>query len=844
MLCCSLIRNKLPYNCPSSKQIPAISGNNNMYCTKPGQTYVCPAGAICRTAANSLNVHICCYENRKVTQTITSKPDYQLAQSGLPCNQNGNRSDDCSKGYICLQATDNRNQYLCCSIQTILQAIQSIFPAQQKLLMRDSDTPYYCFLTQSTSTLCLTNHTCNKVVINEFDIYVCCRDFLSSLSASIITQCPSNFMPALNENDEKIYCSPNNPLTCPTNAVCVKSVNSTDVYLCCYNLSSNRVCPDDQVAFEFANGQVEVCVGAGASCSQNGYTCQVSRELSTWICCGHPTKMALCEDGRETFYQIEGQTYACNPFSYPTNCPVNYECAKSNHPNISVCCLKSTTTSKIANFKSTLSISTKKKKMKTTTRTTTATTTTTTTTATTITTKVITASISTKIIKPECPTFWHPYEDYQTGDKQFCNGITDTSCPFGYSCTHSTYHGTYICCRFGSGIRCASGTNILLVNNRPRLCSITNKHICPLGYSCQVTTLANFYICCGNNIHTENKQTIIPLSSVSDIRCQHDLSIPALISYHYIHFCSTLGHSNECPKGYICSKSNKPNLNVCCQLMITNANNHFRSLAIKVNSVEAVCGTNGFAYYKDGKPLECSEDIEDNCPEHFVCQPSFTNTKMYCCFAESHCSSGITPNSVKYCEHLTDCQLNEECEEVDNINGIHICCPKAIQEVTRCLDRETFLNDAIPVSCSSTAICPDNYECSNFTTTNDFTCCKEKKKLIQICPDNRIPYRKFTDDGFFYCGNNNFICPKGYLCKQSSLLNGRFICCSPIGFCPKGKKAQLDSATNQAKRCFTNIDNNTMYNDDCLEGFTCQQSTMKHLRVCCSNNKTNKYTRD
>ncbi|VDM14409.1 unnamed protein product [Wuchereria bancrofti] len=44
MLCCSLIKNRLPYNCPSSKQIPAISGNNNMYCIKPGQTYVCPAG--------------------------------------------------------------------------------------------------------------------------------------------------------------------------------------------------------------------------------------------------------------------------------------------------------------------------------------------------------------------------------------------------------------------------------------------------------------------------------------------------------------------------------------------------------------------------------------------------------------------------------------------------------------------------------------------------------------------------------------------------------------------------------------------------------------------------------
>uniref|UniRef100_A0A1I8EN16 EB domain-containing protein n=1 Tax=Wuchereria bancrofti TaxID=6293 RepID=A0A1I8EN16_WUCBA len=766
MLCCSLIKNRLPYNCPSSKQIPAISGNNNMYCIKPGQTYVCPAGAICRTAANSLNVHICCYENQKVTQTVASKPECQngaIAQSGIsnsfvPCNQNGNRSDSCSKGYICLQTTNNRNQNLCCPIQTTLQAIQSICPEQKKLLMRDNGTLYYCFPTQSTSTSCPTNYTCNKVVIDKFDIYVCCRDL-----SSIITHCPSDSMLTLSENDEKIYCVPNNPLTCSTDVVCVKSVSSIDVYLCCYNLLSNRVCPDDQVPFEFANGQVEVCVGAGASCSQNGYTCQVSRELSTWICCGHPTKMALCADGRETFYQIEGQTYACNPLSYLNNCPVNYECAKSNHPNISVCCLTSTTTSKITNFKSTLSIWTKKK-MKSTMRTTATTITTTTTTITTI---------STKTIKPECPTFWHPYENYQTGDKQFCNGIADTSCPFGYSCTHSTYHRTYICCRFGGGIGCASGTNILLVNNRPRLCTNSNNHICPLGYSCQLTTLANFYICCGN-IHTEDKQTIIPLSFGSDIRCQHDLSIPALISYQFIRFCSTLGNSNGCPKG---------------------------SLAIKVNSVEAVCGKNGFPYHKDGKPLECSEDVEDNCPEHYMCQPSFTNTKMYCCFTELHCSSsGITPNSIKYCEHLTDCQLNEECEEVINMNGrIHICCPKAIQEVTRCLGRETFLNDAIPVSCSSIAICPDDYECSNLTTTNDYTCCKEKKKLMQICPDNRIPYRRFTDDEFLYCDNNNFICPKGYLCKQS-LLNDRFICCSPIGFCPKGRKAQLDSATNQAKR--------------------------------------------
>uniref|UniRef100_A0A1I7W3A2 CC domain-containing protein n=1 Tax=Loa loa TaxID=7209 RepID=A0A1I7W3A2_LOALO len=383
---------------------------------------------------------------------------------------------------------------------------------------------------------------------------------------------------------------------------------------------------------------------------------------------------------------------------------------------------------------------------------------------------------TTEALKPECPTLWQPYVDYQTGDNQFCNGIADKSCSFGYSCTHSTYYGIYMCCRFGSGLQCASGTNILLINNQPRLCSITNAHICPLGYSCQISTLTNIHICCGN-IHAEDERTIIPTSFGSDIRCQHDLSIPAHIHYHYIRFCPTLGSFNGCPQGYICSKSNRPNL----------------------NPVEAVCGKNGLAYHQDGKPLECSEDTENICPEHYVCQPSLTNTKMYCCLTELHCLSSVTsPSVIKYCEQLADCQSDEECKEVINMNGIHICCPKSIQEKTRCLGRETFLTDSIPALCSSTANCPDDYECSNLTTTNEYTCCKETKKLIQICPDNRDPFRKFADDTLFYCDNNDFSCPTGYLCKQS-LLN-RFICCSPIGFCPIGKKAQLDAATNQAKR--------------------------------------------
>uniref|UniRef100_A0A0R3RFU5 EB domain-containing protein n=1 Tax=Elaeophora elaphi TaxID=1147741 RepID=A0A0R3RFU5_9BILA len=174
------------------------------------------------------------------------------------------------------------------------------------------------------------------------------------------------------------------------------------------------------------------------------------------------------------------------------------------------------------------------------------------------------------------------------------------SCPFGYSCTHSAYYGIYMCCRFGSDLRCASGTNILLIVYVPRLCSIANAH-------------ANIQICCGD-IHAEDGRPIIP-SFDSDIKCQNDLSIPALIHYHYIRFCPTLGSAYGCPEGYLCSKSSR--------------------------AKEAVCGKNELAYYQDGKTLECSEDEEDICPEHYVCQPSLTNTKMYCCLTDLRCSSGV-----------------------------------------------------------------------------------------------------------------------------------------------------------------------------------------------------------
>ncbi|KAK5972779.1 hypothetical protein GCK32_014623 [Trichostrongylus colubriformis] len=73
-------------------------------------------------------------------------------------------------------------------------------------------------------------------------------------------------------------------------------------------------------------------------CSQAGYTCQFSTNLTQYICCGSDPTSITCADGRKAFEQIAGETYSCRPGQIPSSCPYGYECAASTSPGVSVCC--------------------------------------------------------------------------------------------------------------------------------------------------------------------------------------------------------------------------------------------------------------------------------------------------------------------------------------------------------------------------------------------------------------------------------------------------------------------------------------------------------------------------
>uniref|UniRef100_A0A183F834 EB domain-containing protein n=1 Tax=Heligmosomoides polygyrus TaxID=6339 RepID=A0A183F834_HELPZ len=198
------------------------------------------------------------------------------------------------------------------------------------LFFQERGRPVYCSASQPQ--LCPSNYVC-QAAVGSPGTFVCC----SSGSSSSLT-CPARYSPSLDPNGNQIFCSPTSSVDCPGGSSCLQSTQTAAVYLCCRDDSSARVCPNNQNAFITPGGTVETCNAPGAPCSHAGYTCQLSTPLAQYVCCGNDPAPAYCADGRSTYEQIAGQTYACNPLQFPSSCPVGYQCAQSTVAGTSVCC--------------------------------------------------------------------------------------------------------------------------------------------------------------------------------------------------------------------------------------------------------------------------------------------------------------------------------------------------------------------------------------------------------------------------------------------------------------------------------------------------------------------------
>ncbi|KAK0395287.1 hypothetical protein QR680_001205 [Steinernema hermaphroditum] len=762
MLCCSAALASLddapPFRCPHPSQIPVTRPENpseNVFCEYPGQKGVCPIDAACQSAANSAGLMICCYGSPNIPTCPFPRTPQPSPVGYVPCDMM--RPNECWSGYTCVRSASGYRSSLCCSLKEVPNPT---CPNQQSLSF-ESGRPQYC--NPIIPDNCPDDYICVNA-LGQNDVFVCC----SSPSATI---CPRDYSPSRDNYGNVMFCSFGDRSQCPGDSSCLESQNHPNRFICCKSTAVPRACPNGQDGLPDLHGGIETCTGPGQSCSRPGYTCQLSPAMSSWICCGHDQPMALCADGRETYYQISGTTYECNPLTFG-DCPVKYECAYSNVRGISVCCKQAIPT------------------------------------------------IVPTIVPPvalTCPRGWNPYQSEQ-GTLEYCQSVMDPNCPNGFSCVQSNQLGTFICCRIASSPQCPAGAQALYVNNQPRTCTKSGPQRCPPYYMCIKSTMATIHICCsvGPNWDDEPKcfDGSQPLSTGSIIRQ-----------------CSIIGVSGECPAGSVCSRSTRPNYNVCCIPQISSA-------IRKTERSNNVCGSIGVALKQEGQPVECSSD-PSICSDPFQCQPSLTNTNMYCC-QEARCLLAPPLREPNRCYTDQDCVAGTTCQRSENVPGISLCCvPRFSHSLTssvpshenvepaRCVRRATQMSTEGGVQCASSMDCDAGFECSSQTTSNESLCCETISQVTSECPDNRSPFRSPSTDDLFFCDKTDFACPEGFVCKRArEPLQERHICCSPIAFCRFSDTPLIDAFTNQAKRCFRD--------HHCGDAsFQCVESSVKGVTVCC-----------
>ncbi|WKX95276.1 hypothetical protein Q1695_012044 [Nippostrongylus brasiliensis] len=622
-LCCSVGLARAQFTCPFEGQRPVLTAQGgNQFCSRVGQNADCPQNSLCVAASGSGQPFICC--SSSASQVNPSCPNNGIPQTSATgykaCSPTS--VGDCSAGYSCVRATNDFSIYLCCSSSA---AQQPICPRQGTLLT-ERGRPVYCSASQPQ--LCPSDYSC-EAALGTPATYVCC-----SSSSSPALSCPARYVANLDPNGNQIFCSRSSTVDCPGGSVCLASVQSSSVSLCCRDDSSPRVCPNNQNAYITPDGNVETCNAPGVPCSQPGYICQLSIPLAQYVCCGNVSdNVSYCADGRKTYEQTAGKTYTCNPLQVPSACPIGYDCAQSTTAGVSVCCASND------------------------------------------------VPPTQEPSDSQCPIGWSAYRNDIDHKTRSCQGPFDMGCPIGFSCTQSALAGQFLCCRLSTSMRCVKGQTFLS-NNHPRLCSRNRLNQCPRGYSCEQSTNPTITVCCGSAV---TEQPMCPSGRP-----------PAMLN-GFVRSCPIEGQTSGCPNGNICQRATNELL-VCCPFMsISRHKSKENSISMcpddrepiyshlteevtycdvtaymcpngqaclpKLGSDRFLCCSNipqcssGTAE-KDfsGKMTRCTST--DDCGRGYLCSPSDVNGVQLCC------SSGVRSMKDMAPPHKTNVADGEEDEWV------------------------------------------------------------------------------------------------------------------------------------------------------------------------------------
>ncbi|KAI1711752.1 lustrin, cysteine-rich repeated domain-containing protein [Ditylenchus destructor] len=290
----------------------------------------------------------------------------------------------------------------------------------------DEGRPKYC--SPSEQAPCPAGFSCQESLAQS-GVYVCCTDPSYKITLDPL-ECPPYYTPSLDIDPEKsanCHLLPADPNPCPSDAACFQARNRTNGFLCCRSAEPSIICPiSGQYALLKSNGQPETCDATStvSVCSNSTYTCQFSHVLQSHVCCGN-LRTIVCADGRETFIQEKGKTFACNPLDYPTTCPSGYECALSDTRDINVCCRRDQPQAPHTYNGSSL-IPTSSPPPAT-----------------------VRSTFGPPAAELRCPAGWSAFEDSR-GARRFGQGPWDATCPEGFSSVQSSVTGIFMCCRLSS----------------------------------------------------------------------------------------------------------------------------------------------------------------------------------------------------------------------------------------------------------------------------------------------------------------------------------------------------------------------------------------------------------
>ena len=231
--------------------------------------------AICASALNSGgSTNICCSSSTPTTpppSSIPQCPNNAIPQPSsaiyVPCLQNDPTT--CETGFSCVQSSNAPSIFLCCtsgsvqfptcpsnlSLYTVSNGVSSYFSV---IVLQENGRARYCLNAQSSSN-CPLGYSC-QLAVGTTSTFVCCS---TSPSPSA---CPANYTP-VQGSAGPTTCSPLSPSACPSGSVCIQSIRSSTVFVCCIPSTTPRVCPSNGNALLTPSGNVQTCTSVGSACN-------------------------------------------------------------------------------------------------------------------------------------------------------------------------------------------------------------------------------------------------------------------------------------------------------------------------------------------------------------------------------------------------------------------------------------------------------------------------------------------------------------------------------------------------------------------------------------------------